>query len=221
MKTELLIHQLATEVRPVKPVGDPVTRFVMWFLAASVFIGIIVGFLGVRPDIAAALARPTYILRILFMFGVALGSVLFAFKLSVPDERKGWVEFFPALIAAVCLLLFAYLFFESSDLSRPYGYYCVRNVLAFSIPTSVLLYLMLKRAAPIRSRMVGMMAALGSTALSSLGTQFVCRNDSPLHILVSHVLPVFAASLAGVFVGQLIFKWDRFPRVFKSRDEHP
>jgi hypothetical protein len=212
MRTETLIHQLATEVPPVKPVWSPVARFVLWFLAAAVIIGLLVGLTGIRPDLGVAFTRPTFISRVLFMLGVAGASVFFAFKLSVPDEKKRWLEAMPAIMVSAGLALFAYLFFESDNFSRPYNYYCIRNVLAFSIPSSVLLYLMLEKAAPMRRRTVGMLAALGSTALSSLGTQLVCRNESPLHILVSHVLPVLAACLVGVFIGALVFKWESNPR---------
>jgi len=209
MKTETLIHQLAMELRPVKPMGSPVTLFVLWSIGAIVFMTLMVGLTGVRPDIVAALARPTYVLRLLFMLGIALLPVYLAFRLSVPAERKRFYEFAPVIAVSAFLLLFAYLFFVSDGTSRTYTYACVRNVLGFSIPIGLLLCFMLKRAAPLRSGMVGMMAALGSVALSSLGTQLICRNEGPLHILVSHFIPVLAACIVGIFIGRWIFRWDR------------
>lgn len=212
MNTESLIHQLAIDVRPVKPIASPIFLFVLWSLAAIVFITLVVGFTGIRPDILAALTRPTFVLRLVFMLGIVLASVFLAFRLSIPAERRPFVEFAPMIAVSAWLLFFAYLFLVSNGTSKTYVYACVRNVLAFSVPTGLLLYFMLKKAAPMRSGIVGMMAALGSAALASLGTQLICRNEGPLHIFVSHFIPILAACLVGVFLGRWIFRWDRAQR---------
>jgi hypothetical protein len=179
----------------------------MWSLAAVLFTSLVIGLTGVRPDLGAAFAEPTFVLRALFLLGIALISVFSAFRLSVPGETKRWIDSAPAIAVSAFLILLVYVFFASDTRPPAYSYSCVRNVLAFSLPTSVLLYLMLRRAAPMKPGLVGMIASLGSAALSSLGTEFVCRHDDAAHVFVSHFLPFWRSassvysSAAGYSIG--------------------
>jgi hypothetical protein len=76
---------------------------------------------------------------------------------------------------------------------------------------------MLKKAAPMRAGLIGLLAVLSSLSFAAVGVQFVCRSPFPTHIIVWHVLPVFILATVGIFVGRLLFVWNVDGRVAGDR----
>jgi hypothetical protein len=77
---------------------------------------------------------------------------------------------------------------------------------ALGVPPGLLLYFMLRKAAPLDHGTVGMLAAVGTLALAQVGTRFVCHNDGALHIVVWHYSFVFVLGGAGVAIGRALFR---------------
>ena len=205
MNTETLIHELALDCRPVSPIGHPLVRFLRWALAAAVLTA--AGVVVIRPFGSDwnSLLTPVAITAAVSMFVVFLLSSLAAFFFAVPDSRNA--TFGMILIAVVivlfCSICFALSFIEPAD-SNP-GLICVFRIVGLSIAPGVLLFYMLKRAAPMSSGLVGLLAALSSFALAEIGVQFLCHKTFASHIIVWHILPVLVLSLVGILVGRALF----------------
>lgn len=207
MKTEILIGKLAQECRPVKPLGNPVIRFLKW--AAATLVILSAGVLILRPDVSAFfLINPSFAFPAAIMLCVSLISALSAFIWTVPDEKNSRVGFMLGTIILSWFGLIAYLL-VSADLADSHpGYRCVLRTVILAAAPSILLFYMLKKAAPIKPGTVGLLASLGVLSLATLGVQFVCQKVFLAHILMWHILPVCVLSGIGFFLGRLLFKWD-------------
>ena len=208
MTTEFLIHKLASDLPPVRPLGRPVTRLAQWVLITAVLTCFSVFLSGSRPDIAAALFQPAFLLRTLLMLGIGAAAAFAALSFSIPGSTEKW----PVVASIVGVTLFLgllafWLVSDNSFVPGP-GKLCLRNVLGVGIVTGAILCVMLRRAAPIKAGLVGLFASLGAASLANVGTQFICRHESPAHLLVWHIIPVAVLCGAGILAGRLLFRWN-------------
>jgi len=208
IKTDKLIHQLAMDLRPVKPIGRPIARLTLWLLFATVFMSLAVYIVGPRPNLLAAFIEPTFALRIVTTLCVAVVAGLAAFTLAIPGRNHEQSLVILGFAIVTLAILLGYLFYSAESLAPGAGVRCARNTMIFGVAVSSILYFMLKGGAPIRSGTVGALAALGAAAFGSVGTQMICRNESPMHIFVWHLLPIALLSGVGILLGRLIFNWN-------------
>jgi hypothetical protein len=162
----------------------------------------------VRPDVGLAVRDPTFLALAIVTLALGACSALSAFVLSVPDRARLWLDAVPVALLALWLAVLAHAFYRADGAHAGFGVACVGRILALAALPSASLYVMLRRAAPLDGRRVGALATLGAVALGALGTQFVCRDGDPLHILIWHYVPVVIAGGAGVVAGRLLLGWD-------------
>jgi hypothetical protein len=206
MKTELLIRQLAGEVQPVRPLKHPVARFFRWaiFTVAWVVAGVVA--VGVRVDIAAVLRAPTFLLQIALPLALGAGATIAAFVASVPDRKHRFLDLVFVAILALWLLVVVSAVVATGGGHLGAGARCVRNLVVLSLPPGALLYVVLKRAAPLGGSLTGLQAALGVAALAYAGTRFACHNDGALHLLVWHSAFVLLLGGVGALIGRALFR---------------
>jgi hypothetical protein len=207
MNTETLIHNLALECRPVTPVSHPAVMSIKAILAAATLVGAGVLILRPFPGATGFLSDLSFVTLGAAMLGVALICSTSAFFLAVPNERRFVSIVIP--VAAVVLLPVSAAFFVSPDLSdsRP-TLICIMRIVGLSVAPATLMFYMLRKAAPMRAGLIGVWAVLSPLSFAAVGVQFVCRSPFATHIIVWHVLPVFALATIGIFVGRLLFNWN-------------
>jgi hypothetical protein len=205
MTTEALIRQLARQATPVTPTPHPLVRFRRFFLAAAICVALGVAQLGVRADLASRWRSPLFLVQAILLWGLAALSARAAFLLSVPDRRSRWLAGLPgaALVGWAAFLAGSALW--GHPVEAGVGLKCVRNLLLLSAAPGLLLYVLLRSAAPLQTGATGLLAALSVAALADGGTLFLCRRDDVLHVLGWHFLPVLAVSGAGIWLGRLSF----------------
>lgn len=206
MTTEALIRALATQVRPVRPVGHPLVRFGGWVVVSAAWITAVIVAIGVREDLPTASRAPAFALHFGATLALGLAATGVAFAASVPRRHVLAAALTVAGAGASWLALLVVSALSTDDGHVGAGIRCVRNLVAFSVPPGLLLYLMLRRAAPLDRGTVGLIAAVGTAALAHLGTRFVCHNDGALHILAWHSGFVFGMGGVGVLLGRALFK---------------
>ena len=217
MNTETLIHNLALQRRPVAPIGHPVKRFLIWAGSTVVFLIVAVWFLRPVPDLWGFAENSSFIFPALAMLFISLICALSAFVLAVPDSRN---RNFGIVSLSVLIFWFgavAYLL-ASSDVadSRP-GLLCILRIIGLSIAPGALLFYLLKKAAPMNSGLVGLLAALSSLALAGIAVQCLCNKSSEAaHVIVWHLLPVCLIATIGLLIGRLLFSWNVSNRIYPS-----
>jgi len=207
MNTDTLIHNIALQCRPVKPIGHPVKRFLIWAMSSVLLIAAGVLFFRPAPDFSVV-SSPSFIFPAIAMLCISLICTLSAFILSVPNKDAQRFDIVPIVIVTFWFGLMIYMF-ASTDLddSRP-GLVCIFRMTILAIVPAAILFYMLKRAAPMQSGLIGLLATLGSLAFAGIGLQFICHKSTlGTHVLVWHLMPLSVLALLGVAIGHWMFRW--------------
>lgn len=209
-----LILELAEDARPVKRLLPLRARFALWLGFAASYLAVAVAVLGVRPDLGEQLTSSWFLIPFLMSAAAALVSASSAFALSVPGaERPRWTRLAPTVVLLVWV---AWMFYRMvSFVSDPAIWIAVISEYTFeeigiglalaSIP-GVLLFLMVRRAAPLRPGWAGAFALIAAGSLSSLGGQLTCTSPCPIHAVVLHLTPMLAVGALGVVAGTLLLR---------------
>jgi hypothetical protein len=207
MKTDILIHNLALECRPVRPIGHPLKRFLIWIISSVVLLAAGIIILSPPHDVLSSVPTATFMVPAVAMLAISLICALSAFMISIPDQRARKFNLFSITVLIAWFALTAYLFAMSDLADSSHGLICILRIIGLSILPGALLFYMLKRAAPMNTRMVGLIAAFGALALGGIGVQFVCPNLAVTHLIAWHFMPVGVLALLGSVIGNRIFRW--------------
>jgi hypothetical protein len=213
VRTEELIVQLAREAGPVRTLAAPSLRLAQWTAAALPLTVLAVVVIGPRADVLTAIHGPAFVGLALVTFVTGLLSAAVAFVLSVPGaERSALQRALPLVAGGAWLLLLIVLLTAGGDPGRrvialPFHALCVIEIAGLGAVPGWALFVMLRRAAPLRRVWSAAFATLASVALGALATQFLCPIDDPAHQLVGHLLPVMIFSVCGAIVGRRWLNW--------------
>jgi hypothetical protein len=190
-----MIRSLAADLKPVRPLPPPGLRALHW-LAAVAAVAIVLAAFSDRAAVAARLtAAPDMWLAALGAGLTAVLATTAAFELSLPDRTPLWALLplpagllWIAASGAGCLRSWlvpgthAAVLDDSRD--------CIEFILAFSVPLSVLLMLMLRRAYPLRPGLTAATAGLASAAAAATLLNFFHPYDASATDLAVHVTAV-------------------------------
>jgi len=207
MRTEDLIKSLIADASPVRRLPDQNGRRLRWAALASVCVAAGALCWGARPDLAGKAHDASFLLEagcLLFLFACAARS---AFELSVPGEERPFSSLWvPPLAFLPWLTLILYRFFRGWETSaygldaRP-GYLCVWRVLILGGLPALTGFLLLRKAAPLKTRLAGSYLCLSAFAIAALGARTLCVIDRPGHLLFWHALPLLLLALTGSALG--------------------
>jgi hypothetical protein len=215
MKTDELIQHLATDLKPVQVRASP--------LLFSVWLGMIclcVTVLGVfvvspRADLLNSISHnPMLLSDLFFSFGLLISALMFSGWLSTPGRVGGRIYF------GLCLLFVFFLLFSLShrvwqldaeqrrigfDLS---GENCLFATLAFSLVVSMIAGIAIRKRAPVRPTLTGIIVGLAGLGAGGLAITLHCGSDNGLHIALWHfLLPGILTSFIGYTMGKKILQW--------------
>lgn len=213
MRTDDLIVQLARSAGPVVPLPPPMQRLWWWTAgaAAATIMGVVL--IGVRADSGTMVGQAVFLAMIGVTVTTALLSAAAALVLSVPGAERTPAQRWAPLVAgsAWAALLLVSVLSGGSAFDRivafPVHAGCVAQITALALVPGWVIFAMLRRAAPLRHRWSGGLAALAALALAAAGTQFICPVNDPAHLLVGHLAPVAALALGGPLIGARAFAW--------------
>ena len=215
MKTDLLIVELARDLRPVSALSSPSLRLSRWLAAVMAMAAIGIWLLGPRADLASAIANAVYDARFVLTVAAGLFAGAGAFVLSVPaTEQYRAQRLVPFVVAIAWALLLGLLLARGGHgverlLAFPINWPCGYKILAFSVIFGSALLIALRRAAPLELTWTAALAALSSTTVAAAATQLICPVDDAAHQIVGHVLPVTVLALVGTIIGVRTLNWRR------------
>lgn len=205
--TEDLIGALSEAVVPVRRLARPSVRAAGWLAFVLVFVGALVAVRGQRADIGARLADPDFLVPWLASVLVAGTAALAAFHLTVPGSAR-WIAFLPLPPLAVWLAtLGAGCAREISELGlAAFGtsFECLEFIVLTSLPLSVALVWMLRRAAPLAPAGTLAMGVLAAASAASAGLELYHHIDTSTEALVWHLGTAAAVVLAGLASGRSV-----------------
>lgn len=191
MESEQLIDRLAAGLQPVRRLPPPGLQALLWCALAMLAIGLAVAVEGLRHDLAQRLALPQEVVQLLASLATGLAAALAAAMLARPDRQAAW-----ALLPVGPLLLwlgglgwgcfadFGRMGPEAWAMGTSWG--CLKFILLMGTPLTVVLYLLLRHAGPVRPLPILLLGALASAAFCSAGLSLFHHLDAMLMILVWH-----------------------------------
>jgi hypothetical protein len=198
---DALILALAADLRPVRRLAPPPLRALGWIAAVGVLAAALASF-GDLGDTARRLAAASDMwLAVVGSTSTAVLAALAAFQTAMPDRKAGWALLpLPALALWVgasglgCLR--GWLLAGTHEADMDEARTCLVFILGVSVPLSVLLLAMLRRAYPLRPNLTATLGGLASAAAAATLLNFFHPYDAAATDLAVHVTAVAAVVLA-------------------------
>lgn len=211
MKTDDLISVLAADIRSMQP---PVVRTaaIAFLLGGVASLAILLAVLGLRPDIADAVATWRFDLKL------ALAAMAFALgfaecvRLARPASANGpsvlvWVV--PVLLLAAVAIELAVIPAEAWSV-RLIGTNAAPCVLAIPLlsvaPLAVGLFAM-RTGAPRSPTLAGAAIGFASAMLAATLYGLHCFDDSPLFVAIWYTLASVPVVATGALIGRRVLRW--------------
>lgn len=204
-----LIENLAADHKPVKKMAHPLLRVLPWFFVAATYIGAVVFYLGIRPDVADKLQDVYFLMDIGLMFFIALSSALCSAWLCVPDMRgHKWMIGVPFTMVFVFGLWTTVLAMtKGMGMPNLAWDHCYEDGMFMAVIPATLLIFLTQQGATTRPYLTAFMNILSISALGYIGLRFTCIMDSIEHAFLMHILPfVIFGTILGFFARR-VYNW--------------
>lgn len=212
MKTEDLIGALAIDAETrTEPLARSLAlaALVGAALSAALFFATI----GPRPDFAAALATPRFVLKFVECAALAAAAGHLALALLRPagDPSLGRTAVI-AVAAAVALAVAieAFVVPRAEWGTRMVGtnwFHCLTLVPLLSMPAIAVLLAAARRGAPSAPTRAGAAIGVLSGAIGAFFYAANCTDDSPLFVAVWYPLAIAATAAIGAAIGRRLLAW--------------
>jgi len=90
-KTPELIDTLVECAAPVRRLRPPLVRASLWIILAALVLGLIAIAHGLRPDVAARLQQPVFVLAMIAALCTGILAAIASFQISLPDRSRLWL----------------------------------------------------------------------------------------------------------------------------------
>lgn len=213
MKTDDLIAGLALDLPPA-PAGRLERRLVMFMLPAiTVVLAGVIGWLGLRPDLGAAVAGPTFWAKAAYT--VSLGAA--GFWLLNRLGRPGASARAPAILLAVILAVVAGIAGLELIAAAPgdrmammlgrSARVCPTNILVLSALAAPFIFFAARRFAPVRPAAAGAAAGLLTACLAATLYGLHCPEHTAAFVAIWYSLGLGLAAAGGALIGRFAFRW--------------
>ena len=154
---------------------------------------------------------PMLLARLALLAATLWLAVTTAFRLAVPGgELRAWARWWP-LVALGALVALSMAEVRDGAVTGTMGsplrsWMCVRKVAFAGAVPAVLAIVLIQRAAPIEPRWTALLGVLAAGAAGALTSEMACSIQSPIHILLWHLLPIAVFALVGAVIGGLLWR---------------
>lgn len=205
-----LIDGLAQDAAAVKPAPHPYLLGVKWLGWAAAYLIVSLALSGLRPDVVLKLHEPLFAAEIAALVCILVTTSASAALLSFPDmhQKRGYVLApAPAFALLLLVLLLAWLA-DSPPAPLPvHSFECTLSIALFSLLPAVWTFRAMRRFASTHYRWAGSIALLSAFSTGALWLRLHEVNDSIMHVVEWHYLPMMVFGIAGWWLGGKILKW--------------
>jgi len=207
---EQLVAELADEASMVKPAPHPYLLSVKLVGAAILYLAVSLAVSGVRHDWVQAISRPWFVAELLALFMIFITASLSASLLSFPDlHQKRRQAFSPLWMFALFLIVVFFAWRADSPAAAlpEHTIECTSCIVLMAlIPTAWTFYVM-RNYASTHGHWAGSVAILAAFSVGALWLRLQESNDSILHVIEWHYLPMLAFAAVGLWMGKWLLKW--------------
>lgn len=206
MNTADLIKELSEDLKPVKRATVGVKQFSITFFLGlfSVTAGLLV--FGLRIDITEALFQFSFAIESFLLLAIAVLASFLSLLLSIPGGANKKISLSAAGLLTLWIFILLYQLINDPAHEAGTGFTCVKSILFISIIPSGIIFWLIRKGAPIKRPLLGLSALLAGASYGAFASQFICKNDAPLHILAWHTLTLIVLMIVGSILGRIYLK---------------
>ncbi len=211
-RTSDLIDALVELATPVRRLRPPFVRTSIWVALAAGVLALLSVAHGVRPDLAARLHQPAFVVGTLGALATAVLAALASFKLAVPGSSRRWL-FLPLPTLAVWVSTIGYgcltdwVSMSADGMRMGEAARCFATLVLTSLPLSIAMLVMLRHAAPFRPTAVSAVGGLAIAAMTSFALALLHDLDATVMILIWNLgMAALIAGVASAF-GRTSLEW--------------
>lgn len=207
---EELVEALAQDAAKVRPAPHPFRLSLKWLAGAAVYIALSLVVSGLRPDLMAKFHEPWFLAEIACLVGILAATSSSAAVLVFPDlHQMRRVAFAPAVLLA---LFVAIIFFSWHADSPPaplpqHSYQCTVSIALFSLLPAAWIFYAMRKFASTHYRLAGGIALLYAFSIGALWLRLHEQNDSVMHVIQWHYIPMAGFGIVGLWLGKVLLKW--------------
>ena len=207
-----LIEALAANVTPVRRLRPPLARATFWLSFAAVILVLLAVSHGARPDLAQRLQQPTFVVSVLASLLTGILAAVAAFVVSLPDRSRGWLLLpLPALVVWISTIgygcLTDWVSVNASGLRIGEVARCFATLVLTSVPLSLLMFVMVRHAVPLRPMPVALAGSLAVAALTASALSLFHEFDATIMILMWNLGVAALLVGLGVLLGGKLAIW--------------
>ena len=205
--TDDLIGSLAEQLAPVRRLGPPLLRTLGWIALATALVALLVLLRGSRPDLVIRFRDPAFLVQLGGAWLTGATATLAAFEISLPDRGRAWL-LLPGPSIALWLYGFAYgclAHWVAIPAGAPIvadSVQCLETIAMASAPLALVLWLMLRRARPLRPIGTAWLGSLAVAAFADTAHLLIHVIEASLLVLVVNLAPAMLIVGLGWLVGR-------------------
>jgi hypothetical protein len=208
MDTERLIQDLSQGLEPVRPVRRPWIRTVLWLAILVPYMAMFLMVMAPRHDLAIRILDPRFQIEQAFAFATGITAVLAAFASVIPGERKR-VWMWPLLPLAGWLGSIGEGCVRAGidGITFHHNLTCFPFIAVLGTAPGIVLWIMLRRGAPMTPRLTVALGALGAAGLGNFCVRLGHPEDVTVMLLVWHVGGVLLLAAITAIAGRSLLSW--------------
>jgi hypothetical protein len=212
-----LIGDLSADLEPVRRLPPPWLRAAVWLGVVLVVALILVATRTLLPALGIIGNDPFMLPGAYASLVTAALAGVAAFELSLPDRSDAWILLpLPALVVWIALNglgCLATLAIPGTQTSPFQFMVCLSLILAISLPLTVAMIVMERRARPLRPLRVAILGGLAAAAAAATLLVLIHPHDSAVLDLAAHgVAVVVIIGLNVLLGGRLLVPANKFRR---------
>jgi hypothetical protein len=211
-----LIEALTANATPVRRLRPPLARATGWLSLAAVILVLLAVSHGARPDLAQRLQQPMFVVSIVASLLTGVLAAIASFLVSLPDRSRGWLLLpLPALVVWISTIgygcLTDWVDFDAGTLRMGEAARCFATLVLTSVPLSLLMFVMLRHAAPLRPMPVALTGSLAVAAVTASALSLFHEFDATVMILMWNFGAAALLVGLGALLGRKVFAWSPHP----------
>jgi len=207
-----LIEALAANVTPVRRLRPPLTRATFWLSVVALILVLLAVSHGARPDLVRRLQQPTFVVSLGAALLTGILAAIASFLVSLPDRSRGWLLLpLPALVVWLSTIgygcLTDWVDVDAGSLRIGEAARCFATLVLTSVPLSLLMFVMLRHAAPLHPTPVALTGSLAVAAMTSSALSLLHAFDATIMVLMWNLGSAVVFVGLGVLLGPKMFAW--------------
>jgi|HubBroStandDraft_5_1064220.scaffolds.fasta_scaffold26085_5 hypothetical protein len=213
MKTDALIDTLAERAAPVG--AGRAARILALGAGGGALVSFVamVLWLGIRPDMAEAMATSAYWMKFFYTLLFAVAGFWTIERLARPGTSSRTQMTLEALpFAGVALVALVRLALVPAAMRMPMAmghsaHVCPWRIVILALPVFAGTFWALRKLAPTRPAISGLAAGLAAGALGAFIYAFHCDESAAAFVALWYTLGIGLVGLAGALLGRLLLRW--------------